>query len=205
MTYLTINVSIRNLTSLTVGGGSTIGSADIPLNVFGVPPSSLKGAMRTAIHNLLPPGFSSCGEIEPSNIKMKHNTKPCDVCSLFGYPDSKDGGCFTIVSNTDISKINKFLITRVSIDDKTQKAKRGSLFTQEVIPPNTELNFTIYYNQICGERLLKLLLYSLLALRYWRLGRNAMIDVKVNNNICVKVKCDSEMNSILSSLSSFLW
>lgn len=196
-----IKVKIKNLTSLTIAGGSTIGVADIPINPLLIPSSSLKGTMRTAIHNYLPKGYTSCGEIEPKRIKKAHKEGPCDVCQLFGYPDSKDGGCFTIIPN--IGKVNTEYMTRVSIDDKTQKAKQGSLFVQEIIPPNNEFEFTINY--FCDERLLKLLLYSILSLRYWRLGRNALIDVKVTNDICKQVKCDTDMKEILAQLSDFMW
>ncbi|AWR98158.1 hypothetical protein DFR86_00170 [Acidianus sulfidivorans JP7] len=197
-----VKVSIKNLTSLTIAGGSTISTIDIPLNPLGIPASSIKGAMRTAVHNLLPKGYTSCGEIKPESIKKAHEKGICDVCKLFGYPDSITG-CITIeVSN---SNYNISYITRVSIDDKTQKSKEGSLFTQEVILPNNEFSFTIYYS--CDERLFKLLLYSILDLRYWRLGRNTMVDVKVNNvdEICKSIKCDDEIKGILSQLSTYLW
>ncbi|QPG48915.1 hypothetical protein HFC64_02205 [Saccharolobus solfataricus] len=198
-----IKVSMRNLSSLTIAGGSTISSIDIPLNPLGVPPSTIKGTMRTAVHNLLPNGYTSCGEVEPESIREAHKNGVCDVCKLFGYPDSLTG-CFTIeVSKTDY---RTSYITRVSIDDKTQRAKEGSLFTQQIILPNSDISFTVYYN--CNdERLFKLLLYSILDLRYWRLGRNTMIDVKVNNveEICKSVKCDEEINGILNQLSRYLW
>ncbi|ACP37673.1 RAMP superfamily CRISPR-associated protein [Saccharolobus islandicus] len=200
---IAIKVSMKNLASLTIAGGSTISSIDIPLNPLGIPPSSIKGAMRTAVHNLLPKGYTSCGEVEPESIKKAHEKGICDVCKLFGYPDSLTS-CFTIeVSHADY-RIS--YLTRVSIDDKTQKVKEGSLFTQEVILPNNNISFTIYYT--CNdERLFKLLLYSILDLRYWRLGRNTMVDVKVNNveDICKGIKCDDEIKGILNQLSSYLW
>ncbi|QGA53984.1 hypothetical protein GFS03_05035 [Sulfolobus sp. E5-1-F] len=200
---ISIKVSMKNLGSLTIAGGSTISSIDIPLNPLGVPPSTIKGAMRTAVHNLLPKGFTSCGEIEPESIKEAHKNGICDVCKLFGYPDSLTS-CFTI----EVSQANYRVshITRVSIDDKTQKAKEGSLFTQQIILPNSDISFTIHYN--CNdERLFKLLLYSILGLRYWRLGRNTMVDVKVNNveEICKTVRCDDEIKGILNQLSKYLW
>jgi len=202
-----VRVTLKNLSSLTVGGGSTISSIDIPLNPLILPASTIKGAMRTAVHNaieyLLPEGekkYTSCGEIKPEKIK------PCDVCSLFGYPNSRDTGCFTIeIDEEKLQKSKKTYITRVAIDDKTQIASEGSLFTQEVIPPNNEFSFSIFYR--CDLRLFKLLLYSILALRYWRLGRNSMVDVKVENagEICKSIQCDDEVKSILSQLSSYMW
>lgn len=197
-----VKVSLKNLTSLTIAGGSTISSIDIPLNPLILPASSIKGAMRTAINyaiNVLHllQGYTSCGEVRPERLDR------CDVCNLFGYPNARDSGCFTIEVN--IEKVKRAYITRVSIDDKTQTAKEGSLFTQEIVPANEEFSFVIYYR--CDLRLFKLLLYSLLALRYWRLGRNAMVDVKVDNadEICKSVNCDDELKSILSQLSSYMW
>jgi len=205
MEVVSIKVTLKNLSSLTIAGGSTINTIDIPLNPFILPASSIKGTMRTAIHNaievlkLLPEDkYTSCGEVEPEKIK------PCDVCNLFGYPNSKRSGCFTI--EVDKTKENgRTYITRVSIDDKKQIVNEGSLFNQEVIPPSNEFSFSIYYR--CDMRLFKLLLYSLLALRYWRLGRNSMIDVKVNNvdEICKSVQCDDEVKEILSQLSNYMW
>lgn len=197
-------VLIKNLTSLTIGGGSTIGAVDIPLNPMVLPPSTIKGVLRTAIHNYLPEGYTSCGKIEPSKIKEAHEKNGvCDVCKLFGYPDYKDSGCFTVTVR--IPEIVRGKITRVEINDRTQRSEEGHLFTQEVIAPNTEFEVTIYFRDSCGDRMLKLLLYSLLALRFWRMGRNAMVDVKLKEDICQKVKCDEEMKSIVFSLSDYIW
>ena len=195
---------VKNLTSLTVGGGSSIGAVDIPLNPMVLPTSTIKGVLRTAVHNYLPNGYSSCGRIEPEEIKKAHKGKgPCDVCTLFGYPDYRDSGCFTLT--VDVPSVKKYKVTRVKIDDKTQRSEEGALFTQEVVSPNTEFEVTVYFRDSCGEKMLKLLLYSVLALRLWRIGRNAMVDVKLKDDICRKVKCDQEMKDIVSSLSEYMW
>ncbi|QIW22830.1 hypothetical protein EWF20_00730 [Sulfolobus sp. S-194] len=197
-------VLVKNLTSLTVGGGSTIGGADIPLNPMILPPSTVKGVLRTSISNYLPKGYTSCRKIEPNEIKEAHKDgNVCDVCKLFGYPDYKDSGCFALT--VKVPEVKKYRITRVKIYDKTQTSEEGSLFTQEIIPPNTEFEIEVHYRDICGEKLLKLLLYSFLSLRFWRIGRNAMVDVKLKDDICVKIKCDQEMKEIVSSLSEYLW
>ncbi len=204
MRKLEITILFKNLTSLTIAGGSSIGTVDIPFNELGIPSSSIKGVMRTAISNLLPK--TSCGEIEPGRIAKAYDSSPCDVCKLFGYPNSKDGACFMVL--IDQPKEEKHLITRVSIDDKTQKAKDGSLFTQQIIKPGVEFKATIIYKCENDVKLFNLLLYSLSALRYWRLGRNAMIDVKVLTNkddVCKKIKCNDETEKLLESLSDYLW
>ena len=168
-----------------------------------LPASTIKGTMRTAIHNYLPAGFSSCGEIEPSRIKEKHKDGPCDVCKLFGYPDQKDSGCFTL--SVSVPEVRTYRLTRVSIDDKSQRSKEGALFTQEIIAPNTEFEVTVKFRDSCGERMLKLLIYSIWALRFWRLGRNAMVDVKLKEDICKKIKCDDELKEVVSSLLDYMW
>ena len=194
---------IKNLTSLTVGGGSALGAVDIPLNPFVLPASSVKGAMRTAVNNYLPDGFTSCGEIEPERIKEKHKGTPCDVCRLFGYPDQKEHSCFTL--SVVVPDVKPFRLTRVSIDDRTQRAKEGALFTQEALPAGTEFEVRVSFRDSCGERMLKLLLYSIWALRLWRVGRNAMVDVKLKGDICQRVKCDDEMRALVDSLKEYVW
>jgi len=197
-------VVIKNLTSLTVGGGSSIGAVDIPLNPMVLPSSTVKGVLRTAVVNYLPNGYSSCGKVDPEEIKKAHKEGGvCDVCKLFGCPDSKDSPCFTLTVN--VPEVSRYEITRVKIDDKTQKSEEGSLFTQEVIPPNTEFVVTVNFRDSCGDKMLKLLLYSFLALRFWRVGRNAMVDVKLGEDLCGKVKCDQEMKEIVSSLLQYMW
>lgn len=197
-------VAIKNLSFLTVGGGSGIGAVDIPLNPLILPSSTVKGVLRTAITNYLPPNYSSCGKIEPDEIKEEHKGKGvCDVCKLFGYPDSKDLPCFTLA--VKIPEVNRYRVTRVKINDRTQRSEDKGLFTQEVIPANTEFEVTVYFRDSCGDRMLKLLLYSFLALRYWRMGRSAMVDVKLKEDLCSKVKCDQEMKEIVTSLTEYLW
>ncbi|ARM74571.1 RAMP superfamily CRISPR-associated protein [Acidianus manzaensis] len=198
-------VFIKNYTALTIGGGAE-GRTDISLNDLIIPPSSIKGSMRTAINKFLPQNYTSCGKIRPEEITEKHKElgKPCDVCLLFGYPKSRDIGCFTINIVTDLEKLDKVSFTRVAIDDKTQKAVEGGLFSQEAISPESEVVIEVNFRDSCRERMLKLLLYSLSALRLWRLGRNAMIDLKIEN-ICEKYKCDEEMKKIVTNLENYLW
>lgn len=196
-------VYVKNLGGLTVGGGSSLGASDITLNPLILPPSSLKGALRTAITKYLPQGYTSCNEINPERIKIAHKNGPCDVCRLFGYPDSLEN-CLTIVKvdgEEKKEKKKKFVLTRVSIDDSTQIAKEGSLFSQEEILP-TEFEFLVRFR--CDEKLLKLLLYSFLALRYWRLGRNTMVDVKIED-FCTKIKCSEDIKSLVDLLKDYMW
>ncbi|AAY81341.1 RAMP superfamily CRISPR-associated protein [Sulfolobus acidocaldarius] len=195
---------IKNLTSLTIGGGSVIVGTDIPFSELEIPSSSIKGVLRTAVTQFLPQGFTSCNEVEPKMIRQAHRGKePCDVCQLFGYPDARTEGCVNFMVET--KDLKKYRLMRVSIEDKTQKAKEGALFSQEVVKPGTEVVVNVIYRDNCGERLLKLLLSSVLALRYWRLGRNALVDVKLEEDLCKRVKCDPEMGKIVGLLTNYMW
>ncbi|MBP1358192.1 MAG: hypothetical protein JZD40_06890 [Sulfolobus sp.] len=173
-----LEVEAKNLSSLTIGGTSYNITVDTPFNSLGIPPSTIKGVMRTAINFFLDmtlEKFTSCRQVEPGLIKESHK-EPCDVCTLYGYPDSPEGKV-TVEVKTKVEE--KFVLQRVRINDKTNIAEEGALFSQEVIKPETALHFNVYYRGSKNDRLFKLLLYSLLALRLWRIGRNSMIDLKV--------------------------
>lgn len=173
-----LEVEAKNLSSLTIGGTSHSIVVDTPFNSLGIPSSTIKGVLRTAINFFLPEGegFTSCRQIEPDLITASHGEKPCDVCMLFGYPGSPEG-LVNVEVKTKIEE--KFVLTRVKINDKTNTAEKEALFSQEVIKPQTTFHFNVYYNGDKKDRLFKLLLYSLLALRLWRIGRNSMVDLRV--------------------------
>ncbi|AWR95459.1 RAMP superfamily CRISPR-associated protein [Acidianus brierleyi] len=171
-------VHLKNLSSLTIGNSSRIAYVDIGFNDMGIPGSSIKGAMRTAISWAIKNGlvreFTSCGEVRPEKIIEAHKKGVCDVCKLFGYPDHEG---ILRVSSISINKIN--VLTRVSIKDDTNTSKEHALFKQEVIPPNQDFTFEVeLYTQDC--RMLELTLLSLYFLRLWRLGRGGMIDLKID-------------------------
>jgi Uncharacterized protein predicted to be involved in DNA repair (RAMP superfamily) len=197
-------VKLRNLSSLTVGGGDIFGAADVPMNVFDLPASSVKGAMRTAISKFTPQGYTSCGEVRPDKLDVGD---PCDVCRLFGRTGHWGDSCFTVTQVKTEEGERKELLARVRIDRRSWKASKGGLFTQEVFGPKSEFTFLITYH--CDDRrLLKLLLYSISALRYWRLGRNAMIDLRIEDadSLCREI-CgdDQEMRELITSLGDFIW
>jgi len=187
-----IRVKAKTLNSLTVGGGTSIGSVDVSFNELGIPGSSIKGAMRTAISKAIEEGevkdYTSCGEIEPSKMK------DCDVCRVFGYP-SHEG----IVNVHGVKITPQAVLTRVAIDDKTLKAMEKSLFKQEVVKPNTEFEFIVEVKDNASCKEIKLVLLSLFYLRLWRLGRGGMIDLKVEE---FPQGCDF---SELESLKRWLW
>lgn len=198
---ITLNLKFRVLSFLTIGGSTTFSLTDNPLHPMVVPPSSIKGTLRTAISNFLPKGYTSCNGTSPEEIMKAHEREGvCDVCKLFGYPNH-ESDCIKI-EVVGAQKLDRLIVTRVSINDKTQTAEKGKLFSSEAVKPLSEFEVKIYFNEKCGDRLLKLLLYSLLALRLWRLGRNAMIDLKLVYEGSPK---DDEMRVLLDRLSNYLW
>jgi CRISPR/Cas system CSM-associated protein Csm3 (group 7 of RAMP superfamily) len=180
---------------------------DIGFNDMGIPGSSIKGSMRTAISWAIREGlsnFTSCGEIRPEKIEEAHKQKGvCDVCKLFGYPGHEG-----ILRVSSIKVDKKETLTRVSINDSTNTAKEEALFKQEVVPPDSEFTFEIDLNtKDC--KMLELTLLSLYFLRLWRLGRGAMIDLKVENIKEYPKDCPSEteeeIKKIMKELGEWLW
>ncbi len=187
-----IKVKAKALSSLTVGGNTSIGSVDVAFNELGIPGSSIKGAMRTAISKAIMEGeikgYTSCGEIEPKKMKE------CDVCRVFGSPEHEG-----IVNVHGVKLSPQAVLTRVAIDDRTMKAMEKALFKQEVIKPNTEFEFTVEIKDGASCSDIKLILLSLFYLRLWRLGRGGMIDIKVDE---FPQGCDF---SELDELRRWLW
>ncbi|BBG23162.1 hypothetical protein IC006_0446 [Sulfuracidifex tepidarius] len=175
-----IKGKIKTVSSFTIGTDGFF--IDVQFNQLGLVPSTLKGAMRTAISWAIRNGMvrgTSCDEIEPSRIAKAHGGKPCDVCSLFGYPDHEGKLRVSSGPNKDgMTKPPTHVVTHVSIDDEKGTAKERALFKQEVVPPEEEFPFTV---QVIGEEEdLCLALASLHYLRFLRLGRGGMIDVNVD-------------------------
>jgi CRISPR/Cas system CSM-associated protein Csm3 (group 7 of RAMP superfamily) len=178
-----IKGTIKTVSSFTIGTDGYF--IDVQFNELGLAPSALKGAMRTAISWAIRNGMvrgTSCDEIEPSRIAKVHQGKPCDVCSLFGYPDHEGKLRVSSGPNKDGKmKPKTHVITHVSINDEKGTAKENALFKQEVVPPGEEFPFTVQV--VGGEEELCLTLASLHYLRFLRLGRGGMVDVNVDKVI----------------------
>lgn len=151
-----------------------------------VPGSSLKGALRSAASRIATSyGFTSCGEVRPEAIKEAHRGSVCDVCSLFGTPESGSPSPLTV---TDLSLVEPaklmgrtqlVLVTRVGIEDESQRAAKGILYTSEHLIPGAEFEgrVTIYDAE---TRLLGLLLLSMAELRLGRFGRRSLMDLMIS-------------------------
>ena len=216
-----IKVVLKVLSPLTVGYvGKPVGP-DIAFNELGIPPTTLKGVLRASLSRYLSEidpgsGFSSCGEIEPERIRIAHEKmgRACDVCSLFGYPESRGSSWRPAESRgrvklrwiTDIGGELETM-TRIAIDDLTGSVKENALFSQEYLAPGKELEFEAFIDGGCRE--LELFLISLEALRFYRVGRAGMVDLKVESPSDVERElsgCGSqEALHRLRRLSTYMW
>lgn len=218
-----VKVVLKVLSPFTVGYvGKPVG-ADIAFNEIGVPPTTLKGVLRASLSLYLreispSSGYTACGEIEPERIRAAHDKigRVCDVCSLFGYPETRGASwkpteAWGKVKLTWIAggfKDQIYTMTRISIDDLTGSVRENALFTQEYIAPGTELAFEAFLDGGCRE--LNLFLMSLEALRFYRIGRGGMVDLIVENEKELEAKaadCEGEQGLMqrLRRLSNYMW
>jgi len=204
-----LSVEGRTLSSLTVGRSSRAAYVDVGFNDFGLAGSSIRGAMRSAISwaisKGLVQGYNSCGEIEPQRIeeaheKMSEKGLSCDVCDLFGYPNHEG---LIRVGTAEIEGDQKWVLTRVSIDDRTLKAREGFLFKQEVLRPGTEFKFEVELPSSTDCRLVRLALLSVYYLRLWRIGMGGMVDLRLSP--AQRMPCGAELQDLIKQLGDWLW
>jgi len=184
-----LEVLIKPICLFTLGSSEPSTIIDIPFYKVStptgdeptIPGSSVKGALRssaTVIANDL--GLTSCGEIDPERMSEKHSKMGglCDVCKLFGAPNSPSN--LLISSFKPLKPLDLVTITQVSIDDLRMRAIEGRLFTREAVPPGT-----VFKGKLTLLRdkplFVKLLLASLINLRFEVLGQHGVVDVKVEN------------------------
>ena len=183
-----LSLELRNLSMLTVGSAyPRLTLADISTYRVGgeilIPGSSLKGTLRTAAHRVAGKfGLKSCGEVSPDRILEAHKKMGgvCDVCKLFGMPGPAE------ISHSKLfvselrpkRRVETALVTRISIDPRRGKVRKGGLFKVEVIPPCTTFEGEITLLDE-DERHVELLLASIGELRQMSFGRGGMVDVKL--------------------------
>ena len=165
-------------------------------NTVCIPGSSLKGALRSSAARIAEPyKFSSCGQVRPEKMQ------PCDVCELFGFPNSLPN---LMVSDLEPrASPRTIMVTRVKLDDRSLKAEEGGLYTQE----------HAYATEFTGEvivlkpdqRLLGLLLLSVAELRLGRVGRDTLLDLKLENTEALEGKVDGQWMPLLNELKEWLW
>ena len=219
-----LKVFIKALSPLTVGYVGKPYGPDIAFNELGIPSSTLKGVLRASLSLYISEVenaglYSSCGEVDPDRIRQAHEKmgKACDVCSLFGYPESRGAGWKPAESKAKIKvrwivedfAPNLETITRIAVDDLTGTVKEGSLFTQEYLPPGSELSFEV--SVLGGCRELEMVLIAFEMLRFYRFGREGMVDLRVENweDAAQHLRGCGEANirsfSRLMRLKSYMW
>jgi CRISPR/Cas system CSM-associated protein Csm3 (group 7 of RAMP superfamily) len=172
-----------------------------------IPGSSFKGALRSAASRLAEAyGFKSCGEVRPERIKDVHESVGvCDVCKLFGYPQSRSHSPLIISDLEAVNDVRTLTMTRVRINDESLKSAEGALFTIEYVPPGTEFigNVTVLDAE---QRSLALLLLALAELRLGRFGRSGVVDVKIENGSRLEETLhDTQWLNLLNELRRWLW
>jgi len=142
--------TIRTLTSLHVGRGrgeKEAGEPDLPVLRFPdgkpyIPGSSLKGAIRSELDRLTKGlGFSLCIKNEP-----RYSCAPpklCVSCILFGSTEVASRVIFRdAVITQDVSPI---LRVGTAITRDSKKVVEGSLFETEYLPPNSEFDLEMVF------------------------------------------------------------
>ncbi len=165
-----------------------------------IPGSSLKGALRSAATRIARAyGFTSCGKIEASEI----GSCSCDVCTLFGKP-SETLASQLIVEDLE-SKLGGRLIpiTRVTLEDKTQRAKEGYLYTQEHACLEEFEGRVILIRP--EKRLQGLLLLAMAELRTGRIGKDTIMDLKLIETRELKNELEEKWQELLGFLETWLW
>jgi CRISPR/Cas system CSM-associated protein Csm3 (group 7 of RAMP superfamily) len=173
-----------------------------------VPGSSFKGAWRTATSRIAESyGFKSCGEIDPERITRAHRNlgRTCDVCILFGQPGSPfDASKVWVGDFEPVGETPTDIIVRVSLNDKTQTARKGALYSMEHVLPGAEFLGEV---RVLDEakNLLPLLMLGLAELRTGVLGRRSLVDIRLEDNGLLNGLVGSEWLPLLEGLRKWLW
>lgn len=202
---------LKPISLATVGylGGTTLG-VDIPLirinNRPYIPGSSIKGALRSSASRIAEAyGFTSCGSTEPRMIEETHKmmNKSCDVCMLFGEP-RKDRGRVIVSDFHPVNNPRVITITRVKMEDSTQKAMEGGLYKMEHVEPGSVFKGCISVVDPI-EQCLGLLLLSMAELRMGRLGRRTLVDLRVEAGDEIRKMLSRRWFNLLMDLGDWLW
>ena len=205
-----VRLKAVNLTTFGWGRAAILGP-DIQFarkgGCFYIPGSSLKGALRSAASRIAECyNFTSCGETRPELRPESERADPCHVCRLFGMPGSSSPGPLFVGDLEFTGKGGRFSITKVRLEDKTQRAEEGGLYTQEhVYDAEFQGEIIIVQKGRLEKRLLGLLLLSMAELRTGRAGRDAVIDLKLEGTDQFEHQLESEWLGLLGQLKKWLW
>ena len=151
-----------------------------------IPGSSFKGALRSSASRIAEVyGFRSCGETLANRLHKQGEVdlNTCAVCHVFGYPGS---GFSRIVVDDfipDGKEVRVSRITHVGLDDASLTKSEHKLYTVEVVPPNTIFKGSIEVEDALEGGGLKLLILALAELRLGRIGKNTMVDLRIDQGL----------------------
>lgn len=194
MTRIRLNVYLRADEPLTIGWGYPgLTGTDISLFRFEpsitakpvIPGSTVKGVLRTIatrVARIL--GLKVCDGIAPEDIKQCIRSGGSDLLlEMFGAPDTNNPSALRISPFTLVeTDIQLYTIKHVSLNRRSLKAEEGALYSEEVVLPCTVFKGEIVLECNKGkcDKMLELLLLSLLELEYFGLGRNSRrVSVKI--------------------------
>ncbi|MEM2856234.1 MAG: RAMP superfamily CRISPR-associated protein [Candidatus Nitrosocaldaceae archaeon] len=200
-----INLSIEMCANkkLSIGGLSNKIIADVEFTKINnkpfIPASTIKGVLRTSmikISHLLTNNI-----INPSiNPSLIGNDL---VSSIMGKPHNNiyskvrvSNGILSSDKDTNYS----FVLSHVSINDITGIAEDNALYEREYVFYMSKFKFELDASSLTLEEA-RLLFFGLLEMRYQRIGRNGLVDIKIKDaKIPDELKNDRVVAHILKGL-----
>ncbi|MEE9378970.1 MAG: RAMP superfamily CRISPR-associated protein [Candidatus Lokiarchaeia archaeon] len=165
-----------------------------------IPATTLKGLLRASAvqiaHFILGDNEKYCTTV---NTEELSKCDGCIICNLFGSINKPSK-----IYCEDLFPINKAILelhklTQTSIERKSGKSKKGSLFTKERIPPNTTFSSILYieaFNNSIGINTEILILFALKNLEYCSFGNgDGLIEVRTK-----KIDGFSRNNELVNNL-----
>lgn len=146
-----------------------------------IPATHIKGIMRTEAERLLRstenipcyitgnPNIILCDEVKAGGFR-------CDVCRVFGVPNTKGGGDYKEgkIRITDFMTKNKIIAVsrmHVSIIRKTQTKKDHALFNMHSVPSKTEFSGFVLIREGLTDSEDKLLKASIHSMSHYGIGK----------------------------------
>jgi len=166
-----IKVKTETKGFLNVGMGPTIDlSIDNPFNRI----------VKDDEETIFIPGSTVKGVLRKNALSIIHtipNAAPSKINELFGVSGSHHGKLWVRSVKINPSNIELLVLSRIRIDIETNRAVKKALFTEEVIPPMSNLDFTLeLYSKDPID--LEIVLAAIKELNYQRFGKGGSIEVK---------------------------
>lgn len=180
-----INLSIELCTNkkLSIGGLSNKIIADVEFTKINnkpfIPASTIKGVLRTSmikISHLLTNGM-----INPSINPLRISNDL--VSSIMGKPHNNIYSKVRVsngILSSDKDMNYSFVLSHVSINDNTGIAEDNALYEREYVFYMSKFKFELDASSLTLEEA-RLLFFGLLEMRYQRIGRNGLVDVKIKD------------------------